>query len=133
MNGIASENARPGTSDWKFDRPAMAREIEGCSSATSVNRGDTIDLWVHTFAPHYTPEVFRVGWYQGLGARRVAGPVTARATPQRMPMAESATGLVDCAWVHPFVLRTAAPDDPEGWQSGVCLARLTASDSQAQS
>ena len=35
--------------------------------------------------------------------------------------------------MNPFALRTAAPDDPEGWQSGVCLARLTASDSQAQS
>ena len=74
MNGTASENARPGTSDWKLDCPATAREIEGFASAISVNRGDTIDLLVHTFAPHYTPEVFRIGWYQGLGARMGGRP-----------------------------------------------------------
>jgi hypothetical protein len=133
VNGTVSENERPGTSDWKLDRPATAREIEGYASATSVNRGETIDLFINTRAPHYTLEVFRMGWYQGLGARRVAGPVKVSGTEQPMPDTDPATGLADCAWVNPFVLATATPNDPDGWHSGVFLARLTAGDSGAQS
>ena len=43
------------------------------------------------------------------------------------------TGLVDCAWVNPFAMTTATPGEPEGWVSGVYLARLTATYSAAQS
>ena len=133
MNCIAVENERPGTGDWKLDRPATAREIEGYASATSVNRGDTIELFVSTHAPFYTLEVFRMGWYHGLGARRVAGPSTVPGTEQVMPDTDPVTGLVDCAWVNPFVLSTATPGDPDGWPSGVHLARLTAGNGGAQS
>jgi hypothetical protein len=133
VNPIVSENARPGTSDWALDRPATTREIEGYASATSVARGGVIDLYVNTAAPSFVLEVFRVGWYQGLGARRVLGPTSVPGTEQVMPEMDPTTGLVDCAWVRPFALTTANPRDPSDWASGVYLARLTASDSAAQS
>jgi len=98
-----------------------------------VHRGDTIELFVNTRSSHYTFEVFRIGWYQGLGARRVVGPIAVEGTEQPMPDADPVTGLVDCAWVNPVVLVTATPTDPDDWPSGVYLARLTASDSGAQS
>lgn len=53
MNPIVAENARPGTSGWQLDQPADVREIEGYASATSVNRGDMIELYVNTRAPTY--------------------------------------------------------------------------------
>ncbi len=127
-NPVAIENARPGTSDWLLERPARAREIEGYASATSVARGSTIALYVSTRAPRFTLEVFRIGWYQGLGARRVCGPLSVVGSVQIEPEMDADTGLVDCAWVDPFELTTG--DD---WTSGVHLARLTASDSGAQS
>ena len=130
MNPIATENARTGTRDWRLERPATAREIEGYACATSVNRGDAIRLFVNTAAPSFTLEVFRIGWYQGLGARRVFGPIDVPGTVQVMPAMDAATGLVDCAWVDPFELATA---DAQAWTSGVYLARLSASDSGAQS
>ena len=74
MNPVIAENARPGTSAWRLDRPATGREIEGYASATSVNGGEVIHLFVNTAAPSFEIEVFRIGWYQGLGARRVFGP-----------------------------------------------------------
>jgi hypothetical protein len=128
VNPVVSENARPGTADWQLSRPATKREIEGYASATSVPRGGTIALYVNTRSTTYLLEVFRVGWYEGLGARRVFGPVTVAGTVQAEPAMQAATGLVDCAWADPYVLAT---DDT--WTSGVYLARLTANDSGAQS
>jgi hypothetical protein len=127
-NPVVAENTRAGTADWRLDRPATAREIEGYASATSVARGGTVALYVNTRAPTFTLEVFRIGWYQGLGARRVFGPVTLAGTVQPEPVMETDSGLVDCAWTHPFDLITTG-----GWTSGVHLARLTANDSGAQS
>lgn len=128
MNPIVEENARPGTSDWRLDHPAVGREIEGYASATSVQRGQPIALYVHTAEPSYVLEVFRIGWYQGLGARRLFGPVTLRGVAQPMPAMDADSGLVDCAWTRPFVLGTGAD-----WTSGIHLARLTAAGSGAQS
>jgi hypothetical protein len=128
---VAQENARPGHSGWGLQRPALAREIEGYASAPSVERGGTIALYVSTRAPTFTLEVFRFGWYQGVGARRVFGPVNVRGAVQPAPAMDAATGLVDCAWVDSFVLTTT--DARRAWTSGVHLVRLTASDSGAQS
>lgn len=128
MNPIVEENTLPGTSDWRLDRPAVGREIEGYASATSVQRGQPIALYVNTAEPNYVLEVFRIGWYQGLGARRLFGPVALRGVPQPMPAMDADTGLVDCAWTRPFVLGTGAD-----WTSGIHLARLTAAESGAQS
>ncbi len=125
MNRVVAENERPGTSDWRLDHPAIAREIEGYAAATSVNRGDVIRLHVNTHAASFSLEVFRMGWYQGLGARRVFGPVVVPGTRQTMPEMDPATGLVDCAWVNPFELTTRNPHDPTDWATGVYLARLS--------
>ena len=128
MNAVAAENARTGTRDWRLDRPATAREIEGYASATSVQRGESIALYVNTNAASFVLEVFRIGWYRGLGARRLFGPITLPGALQAMPTMDPQTGLVDCAWTRPFVLSTATD-----WTSGIYLARLSASDSGAQS
>lgn len=128
MNQIVAENARPGTADWRLDHPATAREIEGYAGATSVDRGDVIRLYVNTQAAAFALEVFRMGWYQGLGARRVFGPVDVPGTRQAMPEMDPATGLVDCAWVNPFELSTRNPGDPADWPAGVYLARLSTAD-----
>ena len=101
-----------------MQRPATAREIEGYAAATSVDRGGRIGLHVHTFAPSFALEVFRIGWYQGLGARRVHGPVVVPGTAQRMPPMDPESGLVDCAWIESYALQTG--DD---WVSGVYLVR----------
>ncbi len=130
MNRVVAENARPGTADWRLDHPAAAREIEGYASATSVNRGGVIRLYVNTPAATFTLEVFRMGWYQGLGARRVFGPIVVQGTRQAIPEIDPATGLVDCAWVDPFELSTRNPDDPADWVAGVYLARLSTADDE---
>jgi hypothetical protein len=50
-NPIAIENEKPSTADWDITTPAPDREIEGYASATSVNRGEAIELFVSTQDP----------------------------------------------------------------------------------
>ena len=118
-----AENRKPGTADWELTRPALHREIEGYASKTSVNGGDTIDLYVSTRAPHYVIDVFRMGWYGGAGARRVAGPIERAGITQDSPQPDRATGLLECSWRDPYQLKTGDADGP--WTTGVYLARLT--------
>jgi hypothetical protein len=57
-NHIATENAQPGSAEGGLTLPATQRQIEGYASATSVNRGETIDLFVGTYASSFELEVF---------------------------------------------------------------------------
>src|SRR5262245_16753611 len=127
---VAAENQKPGTADWEIATPAVEHEIEGYASRTSVNGGDAIDLFVSTTAKRYTVDVFRMGWYGGLGARRVAGPIIRDGIAQDRPAMDPVTGLVECRWRDPVRIETRDADG--SWTTGVYLARLTMSPSGLQ-
>ena len=120
---VAAENQKPGTADWEISNPALHQEIEGYASRTSVNAGDPIDLLVSTRAARYTIDVYRMGWYAGAGARRVAGPIVRAGIAQDIPLPDPITGLTECVWRDPYQLATRDESGP--WPSGVYLARLT--------
>lgn len=123
---IAQENARPGD-DWQLTRVRLdsARGfrspfIEGYCSHQSIAAGETLELMVSTApARAFTVEIFRMGYYGGRGARRVAqfGPFAgkAQAVP---PVGEKR--LRECRWEPSTSF--AIPAD---WLSGVYLGRLT--------
>jgi hypothetical protein len=125
-NLIVRENARPGTAAWQLQDPALEHEIEGYASLTSVPAGGTIRLFVNSGTP-YTITVYRMGWYQGLGARRLAGPIRRGASPQpgcvreddRPNAPRPYTGLIECDWQNPYELRAGSD-----WVSGIYLAKL---------
>src|SRR4051812_17945718 len=76
-NLIQGENAKAGTTEWQLTRPGRASGvIEGYASATSVNVGGSISLFVNTTEPAYTLDVFRMGYYAGLGGRRMLPTIT---------------------------------------------------------
>lgn len=131
-NVILRENQHIGTSHWQLSHPAANREIEGYASHTSVDRGKTIDFFVNTDAPSVHLEVFRMGWYQGLGARRMFGPVTIDGVVQTTPLPDI-DGMVNCNWVRPYTLTTHDAEVGDDWVSGVYLVKLTTSDSGKQS
>lgn len=131
LNAVQIENARRGSPDWEISNPALGGEIEGYASATSVDAGDPIDLFVNTPDPRFSVDVFRMGWYGGAGARRVAGPFDRQGVHQDIPQADPSSGLLECRWRDPVHLDTR--DGSEPWTSGVYLARLTAQPSTKQS
>src|SRR6185369_13982772 len=90
---IQIENAKTGTADWRLTNPGFASgAIEGYASLTSVNRGGRIQLFVNTVDPAYTLEIFRIGYYQGLGGRRMTAPVTLAGVRQPIPVPDPVTG-----------------------------------------
>jgi hypothetical protein len=85
-NLIQIENELAGSLDWALNKPANDREIEGYMSRTSVQPGDSILLYhSNTCSPTVSIEIFCTGWYNGLGARRYAGPVIVSGVVQEIP------------------------------------------------
>jgi hypothetical protein len=88
-----------------------------------------VDVRVPGRNPTYSIEVYRMGWYGGVGARQMMLPspdgptnqIVLESTRQVIPTPEPATGLVECNWTPSWTF-TVPPD----WVSGVYLAKLTA-------
>ncbi|MEG4807797.1 hypothetical protein QUA82_09205 [Microcoleus sp. F8-D3] len=97
---------------------------------TSVNLGGKIKLFVNTKEPNYTIEIFRTGWYNRLGGR-MNDPIVRKGTRQPPPREDEASGLIECDWKDPYILRIS--DRTEDWISGIYLAKLTASRTRKQS
>jgi hypothetical protein len=98
VNRIPEENAKLGTDPAIWDIPgAGSDDIQGFTTDISANLGQTVHFKIKTIATQYRLDIYRMGYYQGLGARRVdriekTGPSNAGAgcTTPGYP------GLVDC-------------------------------------
>lgn len=134
-NLIRDENQNPGTSDWqltyaKFDAKVKYRSslIEGYCNKTSVAAGETISF--HVSVQPATPfriEIYRLGYFQGLGGRHVTtlGPFDGQ--PQPTPPV-AAMRLRECIWKT--CAEIAIPND---WPSGVYVGKLVAEKHRYQS
>lgn len=124
-NIITEENARPGTDRWRL-RSNPSEEIAGYASATSVAAGETIRFFVTSPDPTFTIEIFRMGWYNGLGGRRMTDAVERPGVAQPIPVPD-AEGMIRCNWSESHAVTI-----PTDWVSGVYLAKLTARPSDKQ-
>ncbi|MFF1382992.1 DUF4082 domain-containing protein [Arthrobacter sp. NPDC058288] len=98
VNAIACENSKPGTPSSEWDiTGAGDSDIQGFATGISVNAGQPINFKIDTNASNYSIAIYRTGWYQGLGARKIAD-VTPVAFRQSQPQClnDVATGLYDC-------------------------------------
>ncbi len=128
---VTIENTRPGSADWVLTNPAD-HEVEGYASATSIQRGEALRLYIHSTDPWVKVALYRMGWYGGTGARLVLGGINLPGIQQPMPVPEPATGLIECDWQVSYVVNTQS-DNPGDWLSGVYLAQLTGTTSGKQS
>src|SRR5947209_1945746 len=98
-NAIEAENCLPGApqSDWDISG-AGDPTIQGFSTDISVNVGQTVNFKINTDATAYTIDIYRMGYYRGLGARLVASIQPSATLPQAQPacVSDSATKLIDC-------------------------------------
>lgn len=117
-NPIVAENCLPGDADWLIRQYSF--EIAGFASAASVNRGETLDLFVTTDTPTFGLRLYRTGYYGGAGARLLK---TVRDIPGRVQppcLEDAATGLTSCHnWARSYSLAI-----PEDWATGVYIAKL---------
>lgn len=122
-NPIVRENARPGDPNWRSLPTAVAGAIEGYATSDSVTAGDILQLHVSTSpAASYTVKIFRLGWYGGDGARRVACWPSCNASEQGVSFPTPApdhSGFVQPDWPVTDSIVIAS-----SWVSGLYLVRL---------
>ena len=127
FNPVVCENSKTGADPDEWDITGFGdASIQGFSTDVSVNIGSRIDFKIDTDARDYTIDIFRTGWYQGLGARKVASVEPSTTLPQRQPQCVSdlSTELFDCGtWGV-----SASWDVPADAVSGVYVARLARTD-----
>jgi hypothetical protein len=112
-NAIEAENCLPGTPESTWDIPsgdAGDPTIQGYATDISTIPGSTINFKINTPASAYTMTVYRLGYYQGNGARQIATITPSVTLPQTQPacLTDAATKLIDCgnwavsaSWVVP--------------------------------
>lgn len=125
---IRAENDREGTLDWQLtfmrtdpkSNNLRSRLVEGYASRMSVRPGQKIDLMVSTEpASPFEIDIYRLGYYQGLGGRHVQhlGPFQGQTQPVP-PVGDER--LRECQWEPAVTLEV-----PRDWTSGVYVAKLT--------
>ncbi len=123
QNAIALENQNAGTTDWRIPTVNLAtdQEIEGYGDATSINRGGVINLKISLAQPgKYNLEVYRLGYYGGLGGRLITSVADLDGLTQATPTMSSGTYLVEYNWNTSFTLQTG-----ENWTTGLYFVKLT--------
>ncbi|HUZ19361.1 MAG TPA: N,N-dimethylformamidase beta subunit family domain-containing protein [Acidimicrobiales bacterium] len=124
---VVEENKRPGSPGWVIPPPPggagpYPAPIEGFVDQVSYRQGDEITLYVSSVAPDFRADVYRMGYYQGLGGRRVHSTRELPGIVQRVPAASGDVHLVECAWRPSAKLRVGSD-----WAPGQYLIKLVGS------
>jgi VCBS repeat-containing protein len=121
-NPIVLENQKQGNpeSEWGIDGDGDSN-IEGFATDISVNHGSTISFKINTDSTDYRIDIYRLGYYGGMGARKVGTMEHTGLQVQPAPLRDNSTGLVDAGnWSV-----SASWDVPADAVSGVYIAKLT--------
>jgi hypothetical protein len=97
-NAIVVENCQTGSPRSEWDVSGIGdKTIQGFATDMSVNRGATVSFKVSTPATSYRIDIYRMGYYGGDGARKVATISPSASLPQNQPEClTNSSGLVDC-------------------------------------
>ena len=107
-------------SEWEVSG-AGDPTIQGFPTDISVNRGETISFKINTPASAYIIDIYRMGYYSGNGAAKVATINPSASLPQSQPTCVNnlTTGLFDCGnWAV-----SASWAVPANAKSGIYFAR----------
>lgn len=130
LNKIALENLKEGNpkSEWGIEGDGDGN-IQGFATDISSNIGGTVDFKIATDSTHYRLDIYRMGYYGGDGARKVATIEKTLETAQIQdhPIVDMNLGLIDCGnWDV-----SASWEIPEDAVSGVYFAKLVREDGTA--
>ncbi len=129
---IVQENQLPGSPSTEWDINGQGdTTIQGFGHDISINRGETIFFKIKTDSTDYRIDIYRMGYYGGMGARLVDSIEPFVELPQSQPegIRDPATRLYDCGnWAV-----SASWKSPSDAVSGVYFARLVRQDSDPSS
>lgn len=102
---VIAENRRPGTTSWRIPASVPIGGIEGFADHNYADVGTRVGFYVSTRARSYHVDAYRMGWYQGKGARLVWASGTIAAVRQPACQLTAGINLVSCAdWHRSFSL-----------------------------
>ncbi len=120
-NPIAAENRKPGTESWKIaDKDITGGQLQGYASRTSVQPHGHITLYITSNYPAYNVDVYRMGWYDGDGARLIYSRHGLSGVKQPEPTVDPVTRMVEDNWT-PSLTLTVGND----WTTGAYLAKVS--------
>ena len=126
-NPIVVENQRPGSPSTEWDINGWGDPtIQGFGHDISINRGETISFRIKTDSDNYRIDIYRLGYYGGLGARLIDTVHPSVPLPQEQPegIKDPGTLLHDCGnWAV-----SASWQAPSDATSGIYIARLIRQD-----
>ncbi|WP_322754733.1 DUF4082 domain-containing protein [Frankia sp. Cas3] len=130
VNPIACENTKTGSPQSEWDTTGTGDDtIQGFSTDISVNAGSTVHFKIKTSASAYRIDIYRLGWYGGDGARKMATVNHSGVQSQPACLFYTATNLTDCGnWAE-----STSWAVPGSAVSGVYAAKLTRTDTNANS
>ena len=137
VNAIEAENCKAGSPKSVWDVGGNGDlSIQGFATDISYNLGATVQFKINTNASAYTIDIYRLGYYAGAGARKVASIVPSATLPQTQPACAtnttvglSGSGLADCG---NWAVSASWPIPPDA-VSGVYIALLTRPDTGGRS
>jgi len=121
-NAVVAENCLTGDGNWTL-AAGPDPSIQGYASPFSINTGQSVAFKVNTDASDYRIDIYRLGYYGGVGARLVTSLNVSGETPQDACASDVDTGLVDCGNWHTSMSWTSS-----GAVSGVYVAKLVRTD-----
>ena len=124
-NPIIHENQCQGTDEWRANQPlGDTHAIEGFTAPATVNVGNSVRLYVSTTASSYSFRVYRLGWYQGYGARLMYISPIYPGRNQPAPLIDAQTRMVSATnWTDP-----ASFSVQSDWTSGIYIIKMTSAD-----
>jgi hypothetical protein len=127
-NPIVIENCKQGTPPSEWDISGAGEDtIQGFATDISVNRGQAVQFKVDTVANSYKLDIYRMGYYQGNGARLVTTVQPTDVRQQPACQQDAGTGRVDCSnWTV-----SATWNVPSDAVSGIYFAAAVRTDGTA--
>jgi hypothetical protein len=122
QNAIVLENQKTGTTAWQITNLATNNEIAGYGDATSINKGQALNLKVSLAqAGQYRIDVYRLGYYGGTGGRLLASVTGLNGVTQAGPTITNVnTNLIEYKWNTSYTLQTGTD-----WTTGLYQVKLT--------
>ncbi|HEY1826382.1 MAG TPA: N,N-dimethylformamidase beta subunit family domain-containing protein [Acidimicrobiales bacterium] len=123
-SAIVAENKLPGTTAWQISGQPPTGSIAGFANTTYASVGQKVSVYVTTTSPKFTVTAYRMGYYQGTGARKIWQSAQLTGVTQPACPVTAAINMVSCDNWAPSLSFTVT----KAWVQGDYLLKLVGSD-----
>jgi hypothetical protein len=124
---ITEENLKPGNNTWPIAPGNSPTAIQGFSTSTQAQVGQNVNIYATTKSRTFVVHAYRMGWYQGKGARLVWTSPTETGINQAACPLDTSINMVACwNWKISAVMPVT-----EDFTPGDYLLKLTSSDNES--